>query len=127
MKLTKANAPYFLGHMIEAIENILEDTKDCQCAEDMSSNRMKRDSVLRNFEVLGEAAKNALKCDPDLFENYKNVPWKDICGARDIVAHQYFKLNMSIIWDGISNDLKPILVEIKRISRMALDRGDVSP
>ena len=54
------------------------------------------DAVIRNLQIIGEAA----KAIPDSIRaGYPNVEWKKIAGLRDILAHQYFEVDLDIIWD----------------------------
>ena len=60
------------------------------------ADRKTIDAVTRCLEILGEAVKHL----PDsLTENFPDVPWRSICGFRDVLAHGYFRAEESIIWD----------------------------
>ncbi len=59
-------------------------------------------SYTRSFEIIGEACKNI----PDSFRvQYPNISWKGFAGLRDIIIHQYFGIDYSIIWDTIINEV----------------------
>ena len=60
---------------------------------------------MRNLEVIGEAVK---KIPDDVRNSYKDIPWKKIAGLRDILIHEYFGINMNIVWDIIENKLQPL-------------------
>ncbi len=65
------------------------------------------DAVVRNLEILGEAAKQV----PDNFRSlHPEVDWYRIAGLRDILIHQYFGIDLTIIWDVAQNKV-PILVQ----------------
>jgi len=60
------------------------------------------DAVIRNLEIIGEAAKmipNSIRIE------YPNVEWKKIAGLRDILAHHYFEVDLDIVWDIVQNKL----------------------
>jgi uncharacterized protein with HEPN domain len=60
------------------------------------------DAVIRNLQIVGEAA----KAIPDSIRAaYPNVEWKKVAGLRDILAHQYFEVDLDIIWDVLQNKL----------------------
>ena len=61
-----------------------------------------RDAVLRNLEIIGEAAKNI---NDDFREQYPEVPWKEMSGARDKLIHHYFGVNFEVVWAIISDEL----------------------
>ncbi len=71
------------------------------------SNRMAYDAILRNVELIGEAAKNV---PPDIRARYPEVEWREIAGLRDVVAHEYFGLQDETLWDIVSHEV-PVLVE----------------
>ena len=82
-------------------EKILLYTKDLD-REDFFSDSKTFDAVIRNLQVIGEAAK---KLPPDIKRKYKTIEWKKIAGLRDIVVHDYFGINEDIIWDVILNKI----------------------
>lgn len=70
------------------------------------------DAVIRNFEIIGEAAKNL----PDSVKDfYVGVPWKEMYYLRNKVSHEYFGIDYEIIWDVAINYLPDNKVEIDRI------------
>ena len=60
------------------------------------------DAVLRNLEIIGEAAKRLPK---EVTAEYPEIPWSEVCGFRDVLAHQYFKVSASIIWNAVEKEL----------------------
>ena len=63
------------------------------------------DAVVRNLEIIGEAAKN-LPAAVRL--KYPEIGWKRIAGLRDILIHEYFGVDAEIIWDVVENKLKTL-------------------
>lgn len=63
---------------------------------------MIQDAVIRNFEIIGEATK---RLSPDLKNAYPDVAWKQIAGLRDILIHDYLKVNLNRVWGIIEQDL----------------------
>jgi len=63
------------------------------------------DAVIRNLEIIGEAIK---RVPEEIRLKYIDVEWKKIAGLRDILAHEYFGVDVEIIWDIIQNKL-PVL------------------
>jgi uncharacterized protein with HEPN domain len=54
------------------------------------------DAVLRNFQVIGQAAKHV---PDDVRARFPGIDWKKICGLRDVIIHDYFGINLKIVWD----------------------------
>jgi uncharacterized protein with HEPN domain len=55
--------------------------------------------------IIGEAANSLM---PDIEEIYPEIPWIDVRGMRNVVIHEYFKVNLVIIWQTIKDDLAPL-------------------
>lgn len=65
---------------------------------DFQADERTVDAVLRNFEIIGEAARNL---PPHVTNANPNIPWAKMRALRNIVAHAYFGVNLSIIWETI--------------------------
>jgi uncharacterized protein with HEPN domain len=63
---------------------------------------MRVDAVVRNLEVIGEAAK---KLSPERRAQMSEVPWQRIAGLRDVLIHAYFGIDAEIIWDVVQSKL----------------------
>jgi uncharacterized protein with HEPN domain len=65
-------------------------------------HQMAYDAVLRNLEIIGEAAKHI---SPEVRQKMPQIEWTKIAGMRDWLAHGYFHVNADIVWDVIVNKL----------------------
>jgi len=80
--------------------------------EDFQKDRKTIDAVVRNFEIIGEAARNI----PDEIKTqYQNVDWKGIIGLRNRIAHVYFGINLTIIWEILTQEIPPLMEKVKQI------------
>ena len=61
-----------------------------------------QDAVVRNFEIIGEAVKNLSE---RLKSNHPEISWKRIAGMRDKMIHEYFGVNLNLVWDTVDRDL----------------------
>ena len=101
----------YLIDIKEAINKIQSYTKEINFKE-FSNNNEKVDAVIRNFEVIGEAAKHI----PDeIKDDYKDIGWIDITGMRNILTHQYFGIDLNIIWKTIKEKLPELKTKIEEI------------
>ena len=71
-----------------------------------------QDAVVRNLEIIGEAAKNISE---ELKGKYPQVYWKDLAGARDKLIHHYFGVNLDIVWNIVKQELPGILLQLENI------------
>ena len=76
----------FLEDILSAIEKIEMYTKELKFKK-FCENSMAVDAVIRNFEVIGEAARNVPKMVKD---KYPDVEWKEAIGFRNVLTHDYF-------------------------------------
>jgi len=72
------------------------------------------DAVVRNLEIIGEAAK---KVPEDIRLQHPSVDWKKIAGLRDILIHEYFGVDVEIVWDIVENKLPVLEQQIQSILR----------
>jgi uncharacterized protein with HEPN domain len=70
------------------------------------------DAVLRNFEVIGEAAKNV---PDDIRQEYDDVPWSEMAGMRDKLIHGYATVELQIIWTTIQEEVPALGAQITSV------------
>lgn len=80
--------------------------------DEFRTNELVIDAVIRNLEVIGEAVKHMQN---DVKSRYPQIEWKKIAGLRDILIHQYFSVDLEIIWEVIQiklPQLKQIVIKL---------------
>lgn len=82
--------------------------------DDFSSDPKTQDAVVRNIEILGEASK---KLSEDIKELYNEIPWKMIAGTRDGLIHDYFGVNIDIVWEIATIDVPELKEKIAKIRK----------
>lgn len=97
-----------IADSIEKIESYTEGMS----FEKFSKNKMMADAVIRNLEIIGEAVK---KIPAETKKQYPNVEWRKIAGLRDILIHEYFGIDLRIIWDIVVNKLPELKHSVKEI------------
>lgn len=75
---------------------------------ELALNEEKQFAILYQVIILGEATK---RLSQEFRNSHPNIPWKDIAGMRDILAHQYDRVNLDTLWDVVKNDI-PELIEL---------------
>jgi uncharacterized protein with HEPN domain len=100
------------------LEDILEAaTKARQFVKDVDfkafcANDEKVFAVIRALEIIGEAAKNIPK---SIRGRYAEIPWEDIVGMRNKVIHDYFGVDLEVIWKTLHEDLPPLQTSVAKI------------
>jgi len=106
----------FLKDIINAMNKIFNYTEK-MTKEEFKKDDRTIDAVLRNIEIIGEAAN---KLSKKIYKENESVPWGRMIGLRNIVIHEYFGVDLNIIWQVITVNLpetKPKIEEIlKEIS-----------
>ena len=101
----------FIEDILESIDWI-ENYVAGMDAEAFKNDRKTVDAVVRNFEIIGEAAK---AIPADIKKKHEEVDWKAMIGLRNRIAHEYFGLSLSIIWKIVKDELPGLKKEIARI------------
>jgi len=106
--MSKRSPLLFIQDMLEAIEKIERYTESIKDLEDFRKRDIVVDAVLRNLELIGEAARNIPE---EIRSKYPEIPWNRVVGLRNVVIHGYFVGDLEIIWVIINKQL-PELKEV---------------
>ena len=93
---------------IDAIGDYLGDTT----LDAFRTDRRTVDAVIRNFIVIGEAARHI---PAELTARHPEVPWHRLRGMRNVVTHEYFGIDLQIIWETSLHDLPPLVPLLRQI------------
>ena len=104
----KSDIPY-LGHITDSIAAI--ETYVAGGREAFLDERMIQDAVVRNFEIIGEAARHL---SPDL-RSASGAPWSKMIAFRNRLAHGYWSVDLLLVWSVVQNDLPPLKAEVERL------------
>ncbi len=99
----------------ERLDDIAEAIKTIKAhAADRSSERIRRDALLYNLLILGEAVK---ALDDETKARRPEIPWRQISGLRDLLAHEYYRIDAAEIDDIIKRDLPALESAITALRR----------
>lgn len=105
------NPKVFLLHILGSIEDLEMYTKNVSYDEFMAS-REKQDAVVRRLEVIGEAVKNLPN---DFRGEHQEIPWKKIAGMRDELIHEYFSVDLELVWVTVTDIVPDFKKQIQQI------------
>jgi uncharacterized protein with HEPN domain len=110
--MPKRDPELLLEDMLTAVRKIERYTAGMD-QEEFRRDEKTLDAVVRNLEVLGEAARQL----PDEFlARSPEVPWRQIAGLRNRVIHEYFGLDIDLIWEVVLHDLPQLRTELERLA-----------
>ncbi len=101
----------YLEDIRERTAKVLHYT-DGMSRKDFFSDEKTYDAVLRNLEIVGEAAKHV---PADVRTRHPEIEWKKIAGLRDFLVHAYFGVDDDIVWDIVDNKVRTLQIEIQRV------------
>jgi uncharacterized protein with HEPN domain len=94
----------YLDDILDAAGHALDYTEGYSL-DRLQDDQKTLDAVVRNLEIIGEAAKSI----PPIFrERHPQIEWRKLAGFRDVLIHNYFGIDVEIIWDVVSNKLSPL-------------------
>jgi len=99
--MSKRDPLLLIEDIIESTEKIKRYTGQMNYSEFVSDEKTK-DAVIRNFEIIGEAAN---RLGSDFHQQHHEIEWNRIRGFRNRIVHHYFGIDYEIIWSIIENDL----------------------
>lgn len=101
----------YIEDIKEAISKIESFTKN-MIFDDFVKDNKTMDAVIRNIEIIGEAAKHI---PTDIRLKHVDIPWKEIIGTRSKVLHEYFGVDEKILWKTVQEDLPLLKKQIGHI------------
>lgn len=106
----------YLLSIADSIAQIESYTKNDKKVYDES--RMVRDAVMRNLEIIGEAAKHLSE---EMREKHSTIPWRQVAGLRDVLIHDYMGVDIDEIWNIVEKELPTLK---KKVSEMLDEIGN---
>ncbi len=103
---------FYLLDILECISRIESYTSEGR--ETFMNTQIIQDAVVRNFEIIGEATKQMSSVFRDA---YPEVPWKKIAGLRDVLIHDYVRVDLAEVWGVIEKNLPVLKAQVMAIAQ----------
>lgn len=107
--MSKRQPALYLQDIITSI-NKIEQYIQGLTYEAFSQNNQIIDAVVRNLEIIGEATRNIPK---ETLDKYADIPWEKMVSMRNKVLHEYFGVDIKILWQTIKEDLPKLKKQIE--------------
>ncbi len=102
----------YLEHIAEAIERATGYVQHLESLEMLERSPQAQDAIVRNIEIIGEAANRIEKMAPDFTAHHPQLPWTEMRRMRNKMIHNYFDVDWKIVWSTVINDLPRLKQQI---------------
>jgi uncharacterized protein with HEPN domain len=102
----------YLEHIAEAIERATGYLQPVPDLEAFQKSPQVQDAVVRNIEIIGEAVNKINSTAPDFIQQYPELPWAQMRGMRNIAIHEYFFVDLEIVWTTVRDDFPKLKQQI---------------
>ncbi|MBI3788425.1 MAG: DUF86 domain-containing protein [Ignavibacteriales bacterium] len=89
--------------------------------DDFGDNQEKIFAVVKTLEIIGEAARHVPK---SMRDKYEAIPWKQVTGMRDRMTHEYFSVDLEVVWRTVHEDLPPLRETAKKMLEDLAQQGE---
>jgi len=103
----------YLQHIVEAIDHITGYVQEIDSAAALERDHKTQAAVIRNIEIIGEAANRIYKQAPELVAAHPSLPWHEMRGMRNRMIHNYFDVNGDVLWATIKDDLPTLKQQVR--------------
>jgi len=110
--MSSRNVKLYLHDILQACDDILNFTQGMESAVDLQSDRRTFLAVIHSLQIIGEAARQMPK---SFKESHTDFPWREAASLRNVIAHEYFGLDVDIIWDVIRTRIPVLAEQVKQI------------
>ena len=102
----------YLEHMRQAAADAIGFVESMSRAEFLADKRTQQ-AVVMSLIVLGEAATKVMDLYPDFANAHSQIPWRNMRGMRNRIAHGYFDIDLEVVWDTVQTALPPLVVSLQ--------------
>jgi uncharacterized protein with HEPN domain len=111
MKKSPENDPVRLRHMLDAARDLQEVTTGKSRA-DLDTDKLVMHTTVRLIEILGEAARHISDVTR---AQHPEVEWQTIADMRNRIIHEYFNVDLDVVWDVVTKNIPPLVNDLERI------------
>ncbi|HET9680053.1 MAG TPA: DUF86 domain-containing protein [Gammaproteobacteria bacterium] len=108
--------PDYIAHMLEATQ-LACSYIDGLSKDEFLADKRTQQAVILNVIIIGEVATKIINNYPEFTEQHTSVPWKNMKGMRNRIAHGYFDINLDIVWGTVRDSLPTLANQLITIQK----------
>jgi uncharacterized protein with HEPN domain len=112
--MSENRLPDYLEQMRQAAANA-RNFVDGMGKADFLGDKRTQQAVIMSLVILGEVASKIMDRYPDFADRHPAVPWRNIRGMRNRIAHGYFDINLEVVWDTVQSALPDLLLQLSAV------------
>lgn len=116
--LQKLRVQDYLEHMQEAVQ-LAQSYAAGMSKEDFLKDRRTQQAIVLNLITLGEVAARLMSEHSEFADAHPNIPWRQMRGMRNRMAHGYFDINLEIVWETVQKSLPELESQLGKAGRQA--------
>jgi len=89
--------------------------------QDFITDKRTQQAVIMSLIIIGEAVSKIMDRYPKFPETQKQIPWINMRGMRNRIAHGYFDINLDLVWDTVQTSLPELLEQLPLVPRETED------
>ncbi|MDB5402679.1 MAG: hypothetical protein JWQ55_4697 [Rhodopila sp.] len=105
----------YLEHIMQAIHRATRYIQHLDSAASLRHSEQTQDAVVRNIEIIGEAASRIQLMLPEFVVSHPELPWIEMRGMRNKMIHEYFDVDWDIVWRTVRDDLPALRQQIEDV------------
>ncbi len=114
----------YLEHIVEAIVRVTTYLRDTHDFAGFQRDARTQDAVVRNLEIIGEAANQIRAMSSEFVDGHPELPWIEMRGIRNKIIHGYFDVDWSVVWETANNDLPGLKRLVETLLRDRRERRE---
>jgi uncharacterized protein with HEPN domain len=117
----------YLDHITQAIQRATQYVDGVGSLAAFEQSQRDQDAVIRNIEIIGEAANRIQRDTPEFVAAHPQLPWIEMRGMRNKVIHNYFDVNLTVVWNTVKDDLPRLKRQIEDLLNQQRGRPPREP
>ncbi len=112
--MSENRLPDYLEHMRQAATDA-RTSIDGVAKTDFLADKRTQQAVIMSLVIIGEVATKIIDRYPEFADRHPKIPWRNIRGMRNRIAHGYFDINLEVVWDTVQTALPDLLLRLGAI------------